>query len=79
MITIVNDCFFFALNKGEPILAYQILKIAENYFCSKNDPTDYYLIKSGFSLEVNQIFLDDPNSFNPLVQAIRDPQGEMFT
>ena len=78
LVTVVNDCFFFALNKGEPVLAFQILKIAESYFCAKTDPTDYYMTKDGFSLEVNQIFLDDPGSFCPIVQSLKDPQGDMF-
>lgn len=31
------------LYQGEPILAFQILKFAENYFSAKNDTTEYYL------------------------------------
>ena len=43
LLTIVNDCFYFMLYQGEPILAFQILKFAENYFSAKNDTTEYYL------------------------------------
>lgn len=31
------------LYQGEPILAFQTLKFAENYFSAKNDTTEYYL------------------------------------
>ena len=33
------------LQFGEPHLALFSLKIAENYFASKNDPSEYYLQK----------------------------------
>jgi hypothetical protein len=62
------------------------LKLAENYFGSKNDPSDYYIQKpfehNGnpeiLYMEVNQILINDPNSFDPIIQSVRDPQGEMF-
>lgn len=43
LLTVVNDCFFFLMHKQEPLLAYYILKISENYFGCRNDPTDYYI------------------------------------
>jgi len=33
------------MNKGQPILAFISLKIAESYFCQMNDPNEYYIIK----------------------------------
>ena len=45
LVTIVNDCFFFLMNKNQPILAFVCLKIAESYFCQMNDPNEYYIIK----------------------------------
>lgn len=33
------------LVKNEPVLGFMVLKLAENYFCSDNDPIDFYKIK----------------------------------
>ena len=81
LITIVNDAFFFVLNRSEPLLALQILKIAESYFASKNDPSDYYIQKhvgkqdeeAVLYMEVNQVLLDEPKTFDAIAQAVRDP------
>ena len=29
-------------------------------------------------MEVNQVLLDDPGSFDSIIQSVRDPQGEIF-
>ena len=44
-MTIVNDCFYFLMSKEQPHLAFMALKISENYFCAKNDPNEFYIIK----------------------------------
>ena len=33
------------MNKNQPLLAFIVLKISESYFCAKNDPNEYYIIK----------------------------------
>jgi len=62
-----------------------VLKISENYFCTKNDPNEYYIIKdlgymlkkhdadSVLQLEVDQILLNFQQSYDPIIQNIRDP------
>jgi hypothetical protein len=44
-VTIVQDCFMIMLQLGEPHLGLMILKLAENYFSARNDPSEYYLQK----------------------------------
>jgi hypothetical protein len=43
LITIVNDTFWFLLTEGEPVMAYEVIKIAESYFADKNDSRFFYL------------------------------------
>ena len=43
LVTLMQDCFFFLLQEGEPILAYHAIKYAENYFAARNDSVDYYI------------------------------------
>jgi len=86
ILTVVNDCFFFLMNKQEPLLAYYILKISENYFGCRNDPTDYYIqrmvgseeLKQQTQMEVNQVILNCAKSYDNVIQSLRDPQGEMY-
>jgi len=33
------------MSKEQPHLAFMALKISENYFCAKNDPNEFYIIK----------------------------------
>lgn len=84
LLTLVNDCFYFLLHEGEPILAFEALKFAESYFCSQNDTTEYYLHQTvgekdeTVQMEVNQHVLNEKKSYDLIAQSIRDPQGEVL-
>ena len=79
----VNDCFYFLLHRGEPLLAYQILKVAESYFASRNDMTEYYVTKQtgerNLHLEVNQVLINCPKTYDAIANCLRDAQGEIYS
>lgn len=75
------------MHKQEPLLAYYILKISENYFGCRNDPTDYYIqrmtgagdYQQVVQMEVNQVIFNCKKSYDVVINSLRDPQGEMYS
>jgi len=85
LVTVTNDCFFFLMKAGQPVLAFLVLKIAESYFSYKNESTDFFLLQNTgvhenddeicLQMEINQFLLNSDSAYDAVAQSLRDPEG----